>query len=83
MVGLVGTVFGMRRAFGELSTSGAGDTAALSEGISVALLSTAWGMAVSVVAFIVLIGVIIRFFTLPKVVVSPSTANPSTTSRAS
>ena len=69
MIGLVGSVFGMTKAFGELSAneSGISDPKALSDHISTALFSTAAGLAVSVIAFIVLVGVLIRFFTLPKV----------------
>jgi hypothetical protein len=69
MIGLVGTVFGMTKAFGDLSASGGGiaDPAALSDHISTVLVSTAAGLVVSVIAFIVLVGVLIRFFTLPKV----------------
>jgi hypothetical protein len=69
MIGLVGTVFGMMRAFGDLSASESGisDPEALSGHISTALVSTAAGLVVSVIAFIVLVGVLIRFFTLPKV----------------
>ena len=69
MIGLVGTVFGMTNAFGELSAngSGIGDPKALSNHISTVLVSTAAGLVVSVIAFIVLVGVLIRFFTLPKV----------------
>jgi hypothetical protein len=34
--------------------------------ISGAVLTTAWGLVVSMIAFIVLTGVLIRFFTLPR-----------------
>jgi biopolymer transport protein ExbB len=67
MIGLVGTVFGMRKAFGELGSSGIGDPAALSGHIGEVLVYTACGFIISVVAFIVLVGALIRFFTLPKV----------------
>ena len=67
MFGLIGTVVGMIGAFGELSKTGEADPEALAGDISVSLLTTMWGLVVSVVAFIVLIGVLIRFFTLPKV----------------
>jgi len=75
MFGLIGTVVGMVGAFGELSKTGEADPEALAGGISVSLLTTAWGLAVSVIAFLVLIGVLIRFFTLPKAV-GAATQNP-------
>lgn len=67
VVGVAGTVSGMRKAFGGLSDSGIGDPAALSSHISSVLVYTAAGLAVSVIALVVLIGALIRFFTLPKV----------------
>jgi biopolymer transport protein ExbB len=67
MFGLIGTVVGMVGAFGELSKTGEADPEALAGDISVSLLTTAWGLVVSVIAFLVLIGVLIRFFTLPKI----------------
>jgi biopolymer transport protein ExbB/TolQ len=73
--GLIGTVVGMVGAFGELSKTGEADPNALAAGISVSLLTTAWGLIVSAIAFLVLIGVLIRFFTLPKVAGTP-TQNP-------
>jgi magnesium-transporting ATPase (P-type) len=72
MFGMIGTAFGMVGAFGDISKTGKTDHEAMAANISVSLLSTAWGLLVSVIAFIVLIGVLIRFFTLPKVV----TPNP-------
>ncbi|MSU26784.1 MAG: MotA/TolQ/ExbB proton channel family protein [Pedosphaera sp.] len=68
MFGLIGTVFGMVRAFGNLSQTVETDHEAMARNISVSLLSTAWGLVISTIAFIVLIGVSVRFFTLPKVV---------------
>jgi ABC-type Fe3+ transport system permease subunit len=69
MIGLVGTGFGITKAFGDLSVkeSGISDPKALSGHISTVLVYTAAGLVVSVSAFIVLVGVLIRFFTLPKV----------------
>ena len=72
MFGLIGTVVGMVGAFGELSKSGEADPEALAGDISVSLLTTAWGLVVSVIAFVVLIGVLIRFFTLPKAAGAPA-----------
>ena len=66
LFGLVGTVIGMVGAFGELSDTGDADPEALAGDISFALLTTMWGLVISVLAFFILIGVLIRFFTLPK-----------------
>jgi len=52
MVGLLGTVNGMRGAFASLGKSGAGDTAALSEHIGEVLIATATGLFVAIPAFI-------------------------------
>ena len=66
MIGLLGTAVGMVQAFGILSESGEADPDALAGSISVPLVTTMWGLAVSAAAFFVLIGVLIRFSTLPK-----------------
>ena len=71
MFGLIGTVEGMVHAFGVLSKTGEADPATLAGDISVSLLTSMWGLVISVVAFLVLIGVLIRFFTLPKVMGTP------------
>lgn len=53
MVGLLGTVLGMIRSFSALSKSGgAVDAAQLSQGISEALINTAGGIAVAIVAIV-------------------------------
>lgn len=52
LVGLLGTVIGMIRAFGALATAGAPDQAALANGISEALINTATGIGTSVLAII-------------------------------
>jgi len=44
MLGLLGTVIGMVSAFGTLKTAGAADPSALAGDISVALLTTLWGL---------------------------------------
>ncbi|MBK1884028.1 MotA/TolQ/ExbB proton channel family protein [Luteolibacter pohnpeiensis] len=72
MLGLAGTVIGMLGAFGELSETGEADPEALAGDISVSLLTTAWGLVVSVIALLILIGVLIRFFTLPKAAGAPT-----------
>jgi biopolymer transport protein ExbB len=52
LIGLVGTVMGMVGAFGELRKTGAADPSALAGDISVALLTTLWGLVFSVLALI-------------------------------
>jgi len=52
LIGLIGTVFGMIRAFAALANSGAPDTAALATGISEALVNTAFGIIGSTLSII-------------------------------
>jgi len=52
LVGLIGTVLGMIRAFGALANAGAPDTTALATGISEALINTAIGIISSCLAII-------------------------------
>lgn len=52
LVGLIGTVIGMIRAFGALAASGAPDSNALATGISEALINTAFGITGSAIAII-------------------------------
>ena len=52
LLGLLGTVIGMIRAFAALATAGAPDAVALSTGISEALNNTALGIGTSAVAII-------------------------------
>ncbi|WP_266203215.1 MotA/TolQ/ExbB proton channel family protein [Pontibacter kalidii] len=52
LVGLIGTVIGMIKAFSALATSGAPDSVALANGISEALINTALGVTGSTVAII-------------------------------
>ncbi len=52
LIGLIGTVMGMIRAFAALATSGAPDSVALSTGISEALINTALGIIASTLAII-------------------------------
>jgi len=54
LIGLIGTVLGMIRAFAALAQSGAPDALALSQGISEALVNTAFGITgstLSIIAF--------------------------------
>ena len=53
LVGLIGTVLGMIRAFAALATSGAPDAVALATGISEALVNTALGITTSTISTIV------------------------------
>lgn len=50
LVGLIGTVLGMIKAFSALATAGAPDAVALSTGISEALINTAMGISTSTIA---------------------------------
>lgn len=52
LMGLLGTVTGMIKAFSALSTAGSPDQAALANGISEALINTATGIATSAIAII-------------------------------
>lgn len=52
LIGLIGTVIGMIRAFGALATAGAPDALALATGISEALINTAFGISGSTLAII-------------------------------
>lgn len=52
LIGLIGTVLGMIRAFGALAQSGAPDALALATGISEALVNTAFGITGSTIAIV-------------------------------
>ncbi|MFL5728095.1 MAG: MotA/TolQ/ExbB proton channel family protein [Cytophagaceae bacterium] len=52
LIGLLGTVIGMIKAFAALATAGAPDAIALANGISEALINTALGIATSALAII-------------------------------
>lgn len=52
LMGLLGTVLGMIRAFGALANAGAPDSVALAAGISEALINTAFGIGTAAVAMI-------------------------------
>ena len=52
LIGLIGTVLGMIRAFAALAQSGAPDALALSQGISEALVNTAFGITGSTLAIL-------------------------------
>lgn len=52
LIGLIGTVLGMIRAFAALATAGAPDALALATGISEALINTAFGISGSTIAIL-------------------------------
>ncbi len=52
LIGLIGTVLGMIRAFAALAQSGAPDALALSQGISEALVNTAFGITGSTLSIL-------------------------------
>ena len=52
LIGLMGTVLGMIRAFGALAQAGAPDALALATGISEALINTAFGIGGSLIAIV-------------------------------
>ncbi len=52
LLGLLGTVVGMIKVFNVISTIGVGQAAALSEGISEALITTATGLSIAIPALI-------------------------------
>ena len=61
LVGIVGTVIGMIRAFNQLSEQGSADPEALAGSISMSLLSTLYGLLFWIPGLIVLILSILRF----------------------
>lgn len=52
LMGLLGTVFGMISSFSQISKAGAGDPAAVAGGISEALITTAAGLVVALIAVV-------------------------------
>ncbi len=52
LIGLIGTVLGMIKAFAALAQSGAPDALALATGISEALINTAFGITGSTIAIV-------------------------------
>lgn len=52
LIGLIGTVIGMIRAFGAMATSGAPDAVQLAQGVSEALINTAFGITGSTISII-------------------------------
>jgi biopolymer transport protein ExbB len=66
IVGLLGTVVGMTRAFGELRNASVADPSKLSNAISLTMFSTVVGIIIGVVFLVFLIVSIIRYRRLPK-----------------
>ena len=60
-LGLLVTIFGMRKAFSELGNNGIGDPAALSAHIGEVLIATACGLIFSLPGLILFIVALIRF----------------------
>jgi len=54
LMGLLGTVFGMIQTFNDFTSSVDPDVQQLSAGINVALVTTAWGLAIAIPAYIAL-----------------------------
>ena len=66
MIGLLTSIFGMRKAFMQVGSSGSGSPSELSGQISTVLGASALGLLVSGFLILVVIGSLIRYFTLPK-----------------
>jgi len=64
--GMLVTAFGTFRAYSELSQGNEANSGIESTVVSVALTLTACGLVVSAIAFMVLIGALVRFFSLPR-----------------
>lgn len=64
--GLAGTILGMLGAFETLSATGQADPEALAGDISIALITTLAGLAVSLVFLIIFFIALIRFLCLPR-----------------
>lgn len=58
-IGLLGTVSGMIKSFSTLGSSGVADPEKLSAGIGASLASTASGIVLSAISFVVFIGMLI------------------------
>lgn len=54
LMGLLGTVFGMIQTFNDFTSAARPDIQELSEGINVALITTAWGLSIAIPAYIML-----------------------------
>lgn len=68
MFGMLGTAMRMIRAFSQLSTTGEGDPEALAGDVSVALVTTMWGVTISLCVLFFLVIAVIRLIQLPKAV---------------
>jgi biopolymer transport protein ExbB/TolQ len=66
LVGLMGTVAGMKRAFAALSDTGVAEPQQLSSAIGSSLVSTVGGLVIAAIAFGLLVLSVVRYFLLPK-----------------
>ena len=66
MFGLIGTVVGMVGAFEELSKTGEANPEELAGDIAVSLMTTLWGLVISMISVLVLVFAIICFRKLSK-----------------
>ena len=67
MIGIVGTIVGLIGAFSTLQQTGGADPAALAGDISVALLTTVWGLVSSALAVIPFIVFLVLFLKYRKI----------------
>lgn len=67
LIGLAGTVFGMIGAFSTLQQTGGADPSELARNISVALLTTLWGLVASALALIPFIVFLVLFLRQRKI----------------
>lgn len=74
--GMIGTVFGMTRAFRELAGSGVSDPKALSGAIGETLLATSAGIIACPIGIALLIVCIVKLTNTPKASPSPTSPTP-------
>lgn len=77
VIGLAGTIMGMMRAFNTLGSSGVGDPKALSQDISVVLVSTATGVILLPVGIAIFSISLIFFLRLRRTCPPPLTTQQS------
>ena len=74
--GMIGTVLGMKRAFGELASSGTSNPQALSGAIGDTLLATGAGLIACPFGIVILIVCIVKLTNTPKASPSPISPTP-------
>ena len=74
LLGVFGTVIGMIRAFGTLEKSGGSDPDALADSIGFALMTTATGLVIALIALIPLIITIVGLLRARRCLVAPKTS---------